>query len=93
MPEFLDPTPGKLRERESRTLRNGIQFGPCINVRKEVINVRGANVPTLLDPAHFVATVADSAVLSSAIGKRVSKVPALIMPRGIGRYYCAFNAC
>ena len=93
MPEFLERVLGELRDREDRTLRNRIQFGQGINVRKETINAPGANVPTLLDSAHFVAREADSAVLRSAIGNRVHKVPALIMPRGLGRYYCAFNYC
>ena len=93
MPEFLENILKELRRREDQTLRNRIQFGQGINVRKETINAPGANVPTLLESAHFVAMVADSAVLSSAIGGRASKVPALIMPRGIGRYYCAFNSC
>ena len=93
MPEFFKHVLEELREREDQTLRNRMQFGQGINVRKEAINAPGANVPTLLDPAHFVASEADSAVLRSEIGKRASKVPALIMPRGIGRYYCAFNAC
>ena len=93
MPEFLEHILGKLRDRESQTLRSGIEFGQGINVRKSVINAPGANVPTLLNPARFVATMADSAVLKSAIGKRSGKVPALIMPRGLGRYYCAFNSC
>ena len=93
MPEFLEHILRKLRERESQTLRSGIEFGQGINVRKQVINAPGADVPTLLNPAHFVAAMPDSAVLKSAIGKRASKFPALIMPRGLGRYYCAFNSC
>ena len=93
MPEFLEHVLGELRDREDQALRNRIQFGQGINVRKETINAPGANVPALLDSAHFVAREADSAVLRSAIGSRVNKVPALIMPRGLGRYYCAFNYC
>ena len=93
MPEFLENILGQLRDREDQTLKSRIQFGQGINVRKEIINAPGANVPTLLDSAHFVARVADSAVLRSAIGSRANKVPALIMPRGLGRYYCAFNYC
>ncbi len=93
MPEFLEEILDLLRNGENRALRNNIKFGQGINVRKATINARGADVPTLLNSAHFVARVADSAVLKSAIGKRANKVPALIMPRGIGRYYCAFNSC
>ena len=93
MPEFFEHILEELNRREDRTLRKRIRFGQGINVRKETINAPGADVPTLLDSAHFVAMVADSAVQGSAVGQRVSKVPALIMPRGLGRYYCAFNYC
>ena len=93
MPEFFEHILEELNRREDRTLRKRMRFGQGINVRKETINAPGADVPTLLDSAHFVAMVADSAVQGSAVGKRVSKVPALIMPRGLGRYYCAFNYC
>ena len=93
MPEFFEHILEELNRREDRTLRKRMRFGQGINVRKKTINAPGADVPTLLDSAHFVAMVADSAVQGSAVGKRVSKVPALIMPRGLGRYYCAFNYC
>ena len=93
MPEFFEKVLRKLKERENSSLKGRIRFGQGINVRKEMIDAPGANVPTLMESAHFVAKAADSAVLRSAVGKRVNKVPALIMPRGIGRYYCAFNLC
>ena len=93
MPDFLEMILRKLAENEDMDLKKATRFGQGINVRNETIDVPGADVPTLLEAAQFVASHADSAVLSSTIGKRASKVPALIMPRGIGRYYCAFNAC
>ena len=93
MPEFLGQTLAEIKLRENPTLKRGIRFGQGINVRKDTINAPGVGVPTLLDPTHFVANVADSSVARSTIGKRANNVPALIMPRGIGRYYCAFNSC
>ncbi len=93
MPEFFEHILEELNGREDRTLRERMRFGQGINVRKETINAPGADVPTLLDSAHFVAMVADSAVQRSAVGNRASKIPALIMPRGLGRHYCAFNYC
>ncbi len=93
MPEFFEHILEDLNRREDRTLRKPMRFGQGINVRKEAINAPGADVPTLLESAHFVAMTADSAVPGSAIGARASKIPALIMPRGLGRHYCAFNYC
>ncbi len=93
MPEFFESILQELNRNEDRALREHMRFGQGINVRKDIINAPGSNTPTLLNSAHFVAMVADSAIRGTAIGKRVDKVPALIMPRGLGRYYCAFNYC
>ena len=92
MPKFFDEILGELKNREDENLRGRIRFGQGVNVPKRKINVNGTSVP-LLNSAHFVANIADSTVLKSAIGSRVNKIPALIMPRGVSRYYCAFNSC
>ena len=54
MPEFFEHILEELNRREDRTLRKRMRFGQGINVRKETINAPGADVPTLLDSAHFV---------------------------------------
>ena len=82
-----------LKDRESQSLRKSVRIGQGINIAKSDIGAPGADVPVLVQPAHFVANTPDNAVPRDVVGRRAAVLPALIMPRGIGRYFCAFNAC
>ena len=52
-------------------------------------------MPVIVKDAQFVAFSADGRVRGREISiRRKNKIPALIMPRGIGdRHYCTFNLC
>ena len=54
-----------------------------------------SNIPVIVKSVSFVADSADRRVGQAEISvARSDKVPALVMPRGIGeRHYCTFNLC
>ena len=72
-----------------------ISFGQGLNFPLKELNQTGSAVPVIVKDVNFVATSADGRIHSRRINlTRKGKVPALIMPRGVGnRYYCTFNAC
>ena len=74
---------------------NQFSFGQGLNFPKTELNDIRATVPVIVRDSSFVATTADGMVRERVVGaSRAHKIPALIMPRGIGtRYYCAFNQC
>ncbi len=74
---------------------NTITFGQGINFPKRKLNEGDAKVPVIVKDAQFVAFSADGRVRGREISsRRKNKIPALIMPRGIGdRHYCTFNLC
>ena len=91
MPPFYARILEKLRltsEKESQ-----FSFGQGLNFPKTELNDIGATVPVIVRDSSFVATSADGMVREHVVGAgRSRKVPALIMPRGIGnRHYCTFN--
>ena len=93
MPQFYADVLAKL----SATSRTGstITFGQGINFPKRKLDEYGSNVPVIVKDAQFVAVSADGRVREREISTRKkNKIPALIMPRGIGdRHYCTFNSC
>ena len=93
MPQFYVDVLAKI----SATSRTGstITFGQGINFPKRKLDEYGSNVPVIVKDAQFVALSADGRVRGREIStRRKNKVPALIMPRGIGdRHYCTFNSC
>ena len=70
-------------------------FGQGLNFSLNELDHPDSEEFVIVKDVSFVATSADGKIRSSLItGGRRTKVPALIMPRGIGnRYYCTFNAC
>ena len=91
MPSFMLTILSRL-SRVSESVKP-ISFGQGLNFPKRELNERGANIDVIVKDARFVALSADGKIKS--VGKsRQGKIPALIMPRGVGgRYYCTFNAC
>ena len=70
-----------------------ISFGQGLNFPKRELNQRGANIDVIVKDARFVALSADGKI-KSVSKSRQGRIPALIMPRGVGsRYYCTFNTC
>ena len=93
MPEFFVDM---LSEMAVRTGSGGnITFGQGLNFPLKELNLTGSNQPIIVKDVHFVAVSADGRVRADRISaSRKGKVPALIMPRGIGdRFYCTFNTC
>jgi len=92
MPRFYEKILLKMRVEAS----NGstITFGQGINPTKQELGAQGEGIPIIYKEApQFVAISADRSVREVS-RSRMSKIPALIMPRGIGdRYYCTFNSC
>ena len=75
--------------------RGIVSFGQGLNFPLKELNQTGSTEPVIAKDVSFVATSADGAIRKSRISAtRRRRVPALIMPRGVGdRYYCTFNAC
>ena len=70
-----------------------ITFGQGLNFPKRALNQRGGTIDVIVKDTQFVALTADGKVKPEWKSKQ-RRVPALIMPRGVGsRYFCTFNAC
>ena len=93
MPEFYAHLLEKLRSTSRE--RSQFSFGQGLNFPMTELNDMEATVPVIVKDSGFVAVSADGMVRERLVtAGRVGKVPALIMPRGIGsRYYCTFNRC
>ena len=91
MPEFFADA---LRDMGAKENRRGIvKVGQGLNFPKSQLRHADASVPVLVKDVQFVAAAASSCVPPS-IARSEEKIPALIMPRGIGdRHYCMFNRC
>ena len=74
---------------------NTITFGQGLNFPLHKLNELGANVPVIVKDAQFVVVSANEKIRDELVSlRRKNKIPALIMPRGIGsRHYCIFNSC
>ena len=93
MPQFFIDM---LAEMATRTDAGGeISFGQGLNFPLKELNLPRNNVPVIAKDVQFVATSADARIGAHRVSAtRKGRVPALIMPRGVGdRYYCTFNAC
>ena len=91
MPPYFGDILSQLSEKTG--VASEISFGQGINIPKSQLNERGATIGILTKESEFVAEVAGGKIRRPS-STRANKIPALIMPRGIGsRYYCTFNAC
>ena len=67
-------------------------FGQGLNFPLKDLNQPGADIPVIVKDTQFVADSADGKIVK-VNASRNAKIPALIMPRGVGsRYYCTFNS-
>ena len=68
-----------------------IRFGQGLNFPRSELNVPQATIPIINNQAVFVAEQTGNFVFQ-VTKNRQYKIPALIMPRGVGnKYYCTFN--
>jgi hypothetical protein len=91
MPHFFQEILEKMRSASQK--RGRCSFGQGLNFSKKELNDLDATVPVIVDTPSFVATSADGMIRTIPVS-RTDKVPALMMPRGVGnRHYCTFNLC
>lgn len=93
MPTFFLELLNKLEKRQNRSHR--ITFGQGLNPQKKVIDDQGEIALLDSKSAKFIAFSTESRINRRWVNsKRLNKIPALVMPRGIGdRHYCTFNQC
>ena len=92
MPEFYREILAKMTSKLRITGK--ISFGQGLNFPLSQLNDDKSNLPVIVKSAQFVAISADKRIRDTLTSKRKDKVPALVMPRGIGaRHYCTFNSC
>ena len=92
MPKFFQELLTKMSARSGGS--KDVTFGQGLNFPLERMNDSAATVPIILSKdSEFVAISTDNRIHSRNARKN-NKIPALIMPRGIGeRHYCTFNLC
>ena len=70
-----------------------VAFGQGLNFPLNQLDAPGSYVPIIVKDSRFVAVAADGKI-KTVNPSRKDKIPALILPRGIGsRHYCTFNGC
>ena len=93
MPKFFVDMLSDIRTFANNSITS--TFGQGLNFPLDELDHPESEESVIVKDVSFVATSADGKIRSSLITRnRRARVPALIMPRGIGnRYYCTFNAC
>lgn len=93
MPDFFVDMLYEMTLHESSS--GSVTFGQGLNFPLKELNQRDSKYPVIVKDVHFVATSTDGEIGGSRVSlNRRNRIPALIMPRGVGdRYYCTFNAC
>ncbi len=94
MPEFYREILAKITSKQKRNIRDKISFGQGLNFPLSQLSNDNSDLPVIVKSAQFVAISVDKRIRPALAKKRMEKIPALVMPRGIGaRHYCAFNSC
>ncbi|MDE0013029.1 MAG: Eco57I restriction-modification methylase domain-containing protein [Candidatus Poribacteria bacterium] len=92
MPEFYREILGKMTSKLS--ISGKISFGQGLNFPLSQLSDDESDLPVIVKSAQFVAISAEKRTRVVLGKRRKDKVPALVMPRGIGaRHYCTFNSC
>lgn len=93
MPKFFQDILSSVSDQETKNAH--ISIGQGLNLPKRQLDVLGADVPIVVEDPSFKTTEAKTLIDHAMVpARRWRRVPALIMPRGIGfRYYCSFNEC
>ena len=91
MPESLDNALATLDNTPEYAM--DLRIGQGLNFPKREINCKRCSTPLFIGDGNFAA-VASNATAPPIGSKRARRIPALVMPRGVGdRYFCTFNAC
>ena len=92
MPEFYAEILSDMSP-DSR-ISDKIAFGQGLNFPLRQLNNSDSDVPIIVKSAQFVSVSADGKISKTLARNRMKKIPALVMPRGVGqRHYCTFNLC
>ena len=92
MPELYSEILSEMRSKSK--VINNISFGQGLNFPLSQLSDDNSDLPVIVKSAQFIAISADKRIKSALASKRMKKIPALIMPRGVGsRHYCTFNSC
>ena len=94
MPEFYREILAKMRAKARKNVSDKIFFGQGLNFPLSQLSADNSDLPVIVKSAQFIATSADKRIKPALASKRMEKIPALVMPRGVGsRHYCTFNSC
>ncbi len=96
MPDWFREILAELTALENPSRKPPLEFGQGINVPKgrHTHNMSGGKIGIIVETPKFGCFEPDAYVLKSDLSKaRLGRAPALMMPRGIGRYYCSLNKC
>ncbi|MDE0325013.1 MAG: Eco57I restriction-modification methylase domain-containing protein, partial [Candidatus Poribacteria bacterium] len=94
MPEFYREILSKMRSEARKNVSDKISFGQGLNFPLSQLSADNSDLPVIVKSAQFIAASADKRIKPALASKRMEKIPALIMPRGVGaRHYCTFNSC
>ncbi len=93
MPHFYGGILEKMSAKASA--KRAVTFGQGVNPPLSRLDLPESNIPIIVKDVSFVAASADRRIGHEEISAaRLNRIPALVMPRGIGeRYYCTFNLC
>ena len=91
MPAFYEELLSKMSPNSH--IRDKISFGQGLNLSLDQLSDRAADLPIVVKDIQFVSDFVDRKVRKTLVRNRMKKIPALIMPRGVGdRHYCTFNS-
>ena len=92
MPDFYSEILSKIRKKSK--VVSDVSFGQGLNFPLSQLSDRNSDLPIIVKSAQFIAVSGDKKINPALADKRMEKIPALVMPRGVGeRYYCTFNLC
>ena len=92
MPEFYREILSKMSPNSH--ISDKISFGQGLNFPLRQLSHKDSDLPIIVKSAQFVSVSADGKIGKELARNRVKKIPALVMPRGLGqRHYCTFNSC
>ena len=94
MPAWFREILAELTASENRSRKPVVELGQGINVPKGRHNRPAGDIGIIVETPKFGCFEPDAYVLKSDLSEaRLARAPALMMPRGIGRYYCSLNKC
>ena len=92
MPQFYADILSKMSAHSYTT--DKISFGQGLNFPQHQLSNDDSDLPIIVKSTQFVSVSADRKISKEVARNRIEKIPALVMPRGVGqRHYCTFNLC